>query len=173
MILVNEAIIALGTNMGNRMHNICSAIKAISILDNTIILRISGLYETEPVGVKDYKENFINCCLRIETKLSAIALLGACLGIEAAMGRVREHRLSSRIIDIDLLMYSKEIYNDGNLILPHPRIRERCFVLLPLNDVCDNSSFYGMDFKQDLKSINKSGILSVIKDFNPLKESVI
>jgi 2-amino-4-hydroxy-6-hydroxymethyldihydropteridine diphosphokinase len=86
---MSKAVIGIGTNIGDREKNIREALEALSLLPETEILKCSRLYETEPWGYKD-QQNFYNCCILIETVFSPHALLGALLGIEAALGRIRE-----------------------------------------------------------------------------------
>lgn len=133
-----EAVLGLGTNIGDRLANIRSACAAIERLPKTKIVKYSSLYETAPVGCGE-QPDFLNGCVRLETALSAHALLGACLGIESAMGRERPFRYAPRVIDIDLLLYEKEKIETDELWLPHPRITERAFVLYPLREVLAGS----------------------------------
>ncbi|MDR3711829.1 MAG: 2-amino-4-hydroxy-6-hydroxymethyldihydropteridine diphosphokinase, partial [Puia sp.] len=89
---------------------------------------------------------FFNCAVAIETALSARALLGACLGIEAAMGRVRAEKNGPRVIDLDLLFYEGVRCCDAELTLPHPRIPERLFVLVPLRELFPGGEALGFPF---------------------------
>ena len=98
---MSEAVIALGSNMGNRIENINSAVRAIAKLPHVKIVKASSVYETDPVGKED-QERFYNAALLIKTDISPAMLLGGCLGIEAAMGRVRTEKNGPRIIDLDL-----------------------------------------------------------------------
>lgn len=148
----------MGTNIGDKIQNIENAVKALSLVPGIEVLEKSNYYETIPFGVPDKQENYINCCLRISTVNSAKVLLGVCLGIEAAMGRVRKHKFCSRIIDIDVLAYDDEIIDSKELVVPHPRIKERAFVMVPLNEVCENQKFGVLDFSVAFKNIDKSGV---------------
>jgi 7,8-dihydro-6-hydroxymethylpterin-pyrophosphokinase len=89
--------------------------------------------------------------------------LGACLGIEAAMGRKRQFRFASRIIDIDLLIFGNVILNDDDLILPHPRIKKRAFVLAPLSELCSNFEFGNVNFADEYKNLDFSGVKLIKK----------
>ena len=132
-----QAYIALGTNLGDRLANLNAAVHALSLLPGTTITALSGVYQTAPVGYDD-QPDFYNACLRCETTLSPRTLLGACLGIEAAMGRKRQIPNGPRIIDLDLLLYEQEHLQCPELTLPHPRMMERAFVLGPLCEITDN-----------------------------------
>lgn len=158
---MNEAIVSLGSNLGDRFLNIKKAIESIKNLSETEILKISDFYETEPYGVTEKQEKYVNCCLKIETELSSEILMGTFLGIESALGRTRTYRFSPRTIDIDLLAYGKEKQNKKNLILPHPRMLERAFVLIPLSDICDDMKFYNIDFKNTIEKLDISGIKKI------------
>ncbi|MCL2513352.1 MAG: 2-amino-4-hydroxy-6-hydroxymethyldihydropteridine diphosphokinase [Oscillospiraceae bacterium] len=131
---MNTVYLSLGTNTGNREDNLKTALKAISLLPGTKITKESSVYETEPWGYED-QPMFLNMCAEIETGLSPHALLGACLGIEAAMGRTRLFKNAPRTIDIDILLYNDIKTDTEELTIPHPRMYEREFVMKPLEDL--------------------------------------
>lgn len=158
MIILPEAILGLGTNIQDKLQNIKTAIQSISRIPRTEIIKVSKLYETEPFEVPDQQDNYINCCIRIHTYLSAHTLLGACLGIEAGMGRQRKFKFCSRIIDIDLLLYDDLIHCDSDLIVPHPEIKKRAFVMAPLNDLCQDTKFGGFNFETEFNNIDISKV---------------
>lgn len=155
---MHEAAIELGANLGNKKENIDMAIKAISRLPKTNVLKASSYYETEPFGVPDKQENYINCCIKIETELLPQTLLGALLGIEASMGRIRTFKNASRIIDIDLLLYEDQCINTSDLKLPHPEILNRPFVLVPLSDIYTDKITPAFDFSSQLENMDTSGV---------------
>lgn len=128
------AYLGIGTNIGDRLHNLIDAVESLNLLPLTKVVEVSNVYETEPVGFAD-QNDFLNIAVCVSTELTAHNLLGAALGIEAGMGRVRTIKNGPRIIDIDLLMYGNEEYDTKTLILPHPRMLERNFVLKPLLDL--------------------------------------
>ena len=134
------AFVGIGTNMGDRLSNIKKAIEALNLLPNTKIEAVSNIYETEPWGFKE-QDNFLNGVIKLNTKLSPTALLGGLLGIEAAMGRVRRIKTGPRILDLDLLIYDNVTLNTPELILPHPFILEREFVLKPLIELNDDEVY--------------------------------
>lgn len=156
-----EAVIALGSNKGDRIENLNKAIKSLSYLPEIKINRISNFYETKPFGVPDKQQNYINGCVSLYTNLGAYTLLGGCLGIEAAMGRERKYRFCSRIIDLDLIFYGDQKYNSEELTVPHPRIRERAFVMVPLNDIFKDKKFYDYSFLDALNNICTSDIIKL------------
>ena len=128
--------VSLGSNLGDRKQNLDNAIDALDRLPSTEVLKISSYIETEPVGYAD-QPIFLNAAAKLSTDLSPHAVLGAALGIEAAMGRVRLFENGSRIIDIDILMYDDLKMDTPELILPHPRMHERDFVQIPLAEIKD------------------------------------
>ncbi len=128
------AYLGIGTNIGDRMENIQNSIDSINLLPLTRVTDVSNVYETDPVGYDD-QDDFLNIVVEIETELNSDNLLGAVLGIEAGLGRIRTIKNGPRIIDVDVLLYENEVKNTKTLILPHPRMMERNFVLKPLLDL--------------------------------------
>ncbi|RAL21016.1 2-amino-4-hydroxy-6-hydroxymethyldihydropteridine diphosphokinase [Lujinxingia litoralis] len=129
-----RAIVALGTNLGQRACALERALGALEHLPHTRLEAVSAFYETEPRVVED-QPLFLNACCELHTGLKPLELLDALLGIEEAMGRVRRVRRGPRTIDLDLLFYDDLILNHTRLTLPHPAIAERAFVLVPLNSI--------------------------------------
>lgn len=142
--MTEKAYIALGSNMGDAAANLDAAINALKLVPGVSVTGVSGYYVTEPWGYAD-QPDFTNACCEVETSLSPEALLGVCLGIEAGMGRVRTIKNGPRVIDLDLLLYGKEMRNTEELILPHPRMGEREFVLRPLNDLAQDGMIGDLD----------------------------
>jgi 2-amino-4-hydroxy-6-hydroxymethyldihydropteridine diphosphokinase len=136
-----RAFIGIGTNLGDRLANYRQALERLGALDKTRIVRQSSIYETEPVG--DFDRPFLNGAVEIETEFDAHSLLRRLMAIERAMGRrrsqerlrARRGRDRSRVIDLDLLLYNREIINTPTLTVPHPRLHERRFVLMPLSEL--------------------------------------
>ncbi len=127
------AYIALGSNLGEKKQNILTAFNYMEQA-GLKILAVSSLLETEPYGVTD-QPFFINAAVKIETELAAHDLLRLLLAIELKMGRVRKRHWGERNIDLDLLLYDNLIINDKDLILPHPDMQNRLFVLSPLAEI--------------------------------------
>lgn len=154
---MSEAVIALGTNLGNRLENINSAIRAIAKLSGVKILKVSGIYETDPVGCEDDLK-FYNAAILVETNVSPHVLLGECLGIEAAMGRIRTKRNGPRVIDLDLILYDGFKSEDYELTLPHPRVLERAFVMAPLLELYPSGRAPGIFFAPHLRDLGMNGV---------------
>jgi 2-amino-4-hydroxy-6-hydroxymethyldihydropteridine diphosphokinase len=131
---MGQALISLGSNLGNRVLNLNIAIQKIQEEIGNIIAE-SSIYESAPWGF-DSKTTFLNQVIEIETELAPIQLLNSLLKIENELGRTRNlSTYESRIIDLDILFYGDEILNTEALILPHPRIQDRKFVLMPMNEI--------------------------------------
>lgn len=154
---MSKVILGLGTNMGDKLKNLNEAVHAISLLPDTSVENISGVYITKPVGFAE-QDDFFNAAIAVETRLSPQAVLGACLGIEAAMGRVRRQKNGPRIIDIDVLLYESYFSDSFELTLPHPRIKERAFVMVPLLELFPSGRAPGLYFSPYLKEIGTAGV---------------
>ncbi len=150
-----KAYLGIGTNIGDRVQNLQDSIDALNLLPLTTVTDVSNIYETEPVGYEN-QDDFLNIVVEVETELNPDNLLGACLGIEAGLGRIRTIKNGPRIIDIDLLLYENETSNTKTLILPHPRMMERNFVLKPLLDLNFNTSIINKD--DVLKNLTDDGV---------------
>lgn len=146
---MSKAYLGIGTNIGNREENLENALISLNLLPLTKVTAISKVYETEPVGYAN-QDDFLNIAVEVETELTAQNLLGACLGIEAGLGRIREIKNGPRVIDIDLLLYDDEEYDTLTLVLPHPRMFERDFVLQPLLDINFNNPLFDRKRVQNL-----------------------
>jgi len=137
------AYLSLGSNLSAEPEgckcNLDKAVAALKRLPETVVLKVSSYIETDPVGYKD-QPMFLNAAVKLATALSPHALLGAALGIEAAMGRIRTIKNGPRIIDIDILMYDDVKIDTPELILPHPRMNERDFVQIPLREIENDES---------------------------------
>ena len=130
-----EAVIALGSNLGDRQENLRAAVRALAALPQTAVRACSAVYETVPVDCAPGDGDYLNAAVRLETAMPPALLLGACLGIEAALGRERPYRNAPRTLDLDLILYEGFAQNDPWLTVPHPRAAERAFVLAPLRDL--------------------------------------
>ncbi|CAH2717163.1 2-amino-4-hydroxy-6-hydroxymethyldihydropteridinepyrophosphokinase [Neobacillus rhizosphaerae] len=130
----NTAFIALGSNVGIRYDNITKAIKQLTSYADIRLANFSSIYETDPVGYED-QDLFLNMVIEVTTDLDANELLDRCLKTELELGRKRETRWGPRTIDLDILLYNQENIETEKLIVPHPRMFERAFVLIPLIEV--------------------------------------
>jgi 2-amino-4-hydroxy-6-hydroxymethyldihydropteridine diphosphokinase len=131
---LKEAYVALGANLGEREQSLRQAIDRLRNTSGIEMRRISAVYETEPVGYTD-QPAFLNMAAAIGTEFAPADLLWKLLEIEKDMGRVRDIRWGPRTIDLDLLLYEDVSLETEELTLPHPRMGERAFVLVPLRDV--------------------------------------
>jgi 2-amino-4-hydroxy-6-hydroxymethyldihydropteridine diphosphokinase len=132
------AYIALGANVGDRDANIRSAIERLGQTPEISVKRVSSLLENPAVGMDDDAPAFLNAAAEIETTLGSHALLHRLLEIEREMGRQRRERWEPRVIDLDLLIYGEQIISSQELIVPHPLMHERRFVLEPLAELAPN-----------------------------------
>ena len=126
--------IGLGANLGDRAQSITQACGKLDALPTIQVVKVSSLYETDPVGVTA-QPKFLNAVAELRTILSAPALLAQLLQLEQQMGRVRTVRWGPRTIDMDILLYNNEAINCPGLTVPHPRLAERAFVLVPLAEI--------------------------------------
>ena len=124
----------VGSNLGDREFLIRKAVEAMRDLPRTLVVRVSSLYDTEPVGEVD-QPAFLNAVVWLETTLEPRELLWQLLLIEKRMGRVRSQRWGPRPIDLDLLFYDDETITEPDLTVPHPEAHRRAFVLLPLQEL--------------------------------------
>jgi 2-amino-4-hydroxy-6-hydroxymethyldihydropteridine diphosphokinase len=130
--------VGLGSNLGDREGTIRDALDRIHWLDGAVVLRVSSLRETEPVGYED-QPRFVNGAAELETTLEPLELLDRLLEIERDLGRIRDGpRFGPRPIDLDLLLYDDVVLDHPRLTLPHPRLPERVFVLEPLAELDSN-----------------------------------
>lgn len=128
--------IALGTNLGDRAAHIRDALVEIGGIGDIRVLACSSLHETEPVGGPPGQSWYLNAAAELATDLSPQELLARLLWIEARHGRVRTIRDGPRTLDLDLLLYRELVINEPGLVIPHPRMWERPFVMQPLAEIC-------------------------------------
>ena len=129
-----RAVLAVGSNLGDRLGTLQECVAAIGRLPGTDVLAISPVYETDPVG-GPAQPDYLNAVLVVETSLPPRELLKAVNQIEADFGRIRAERFGPRTLDIDVITYADEVSDDPVLTLPHPRAHERAFVLAPWHDI--------------------------------------
>lgn len=133
-----EAYIALGSNMGDREELLLQAIRLIDEHPQIRVTRVSGMYETDPVGYTE-QPSFLNMVIAVMTSFQPLELLREQLELERRLGRIRHERWGPRTIDLDLLLYDNVRMDHMELTLPHPRMMERAFVLVPLHDVLEDA----------------------------------
>ncbi|MCH5342224.1 MAG: 2-amino-4-hydroxy-6-hydroxymethyldihydropteridine diphosphokinase [Acetatifactor sp.] len=133
----HTAYLAVGSNMGDKVQYIAGAIRALTAHPQINVKKVSDLIQSKPYGVLD-QDDFLNGALEIETLLAPEELLDALHEIEDAAGRVRVRRWGPRTLDLDLLFYDKLVYESDNVIIPHPDLQNRDFVLEPLSTLAPN-----------------------------------
>jgi 2-amino-4-hydroxy-6-hydroxymethyldihydropteridine diphosphokinase len=154
---VSTAYLGLGGNLGNRRQYLAGAIHALNSEQGIRVESVSSVYETKPVGVID-QPDFLNLVAQIATELSARELLARCLRIEADLGRVRTERWGPRTIDIDVLWFDEKTVNEPDLVLPHPRMLARAFVLVPLAEIAPLISLASMRIDVLAAKLDQTGL---------------
>lgn len=133
------ALIAIGANLGDRLATMRTAVARLARIDGVRVLAQSSVYDTAPVGPPD-QPRYLNAGVAVATTLDPRALLAALLAVEATLGRERgSTRWIARTIDLDLVLFGECVVADGDLQVPHPRYRERAFVLLPMAEIAGDA----------------------------------
>jgi len=130
---MNTAILLIGGNLGNRPLLLQQAVQLIEQQAGKVV-KLSGLYETAPWG-NVQQPDYLNQALQISTPLAPLPLLHTLLNIEREIGRIRQQKWGARVIDIDIIFYNDEVISLPELKIPHPRMQNRQFVLVPLNEI--------------------------------------
>lgn len=151
------AAIGLGGNIGDPARAMADALQVIDGRDDCDVVAVSPLYKTPPWGKLD-QDAFVNSCALVETTLDPHALLDLCLSIERSMKRVRTERWGPRTIDIDVLVYEDAVIDEEGLQVPHPRMTQRGFVLLPLAKIAPELIVEGRSIAAWLADVDVSGI---------------
>ncbi|MBU5468681.1 2-amino-4-hydroxy-6-hydroxymethyldihydropteridine diphosphokinase [Virgibacillus sp. MSJ-26] len=161
---MNKAFIALGTNIEPRLPHLKKAIEALKTHEAIDFKMSSPIYETAPVGYLE-QADFLNMVVEVDTSLPPIELLNVCQSVENDLGRERSIRFGPRTIDLDILAYNDENIKMERLTVPHPRMHERAFVLVPFADIAANFYIPGINRrvstlvddlpKSELKGVNK------------------
>jgi 2-amino-4-hydroxy-6-hydroxymethyldihydropteridine diphosphokinase len=155
---MTRAFVALGSNLDHPAKQIRAAFAALATLPSTRLLRTSSLYRTAPVGYLD-QPDFINAVAEIDSALAPRSLLHGLMTIESEFGRQRSFRNAPRILDLDLLWYQGASLSDEDLVLPHPRMHQRAFVLIPLCEIAPDLTIGQLGLVRDLTaSIEDAGV---------------
>jgi 2-amino-4-hydroxy-6-hydroxymethyldihydropteridine diphosphokinase len=128
---MNIAYLSLGSNIGDRFYYLRRSVQLLQETGSIRVNQVSSVYETDPVGYVD-QAAFLNIVVELETQLTPHELLNKCNEVEEELGRTREVRWGPRTVDLDILLYNEENMKTEDLIIPHPRMTERGFVLVPL-----------------------------------------
>lgn len=149
---MNKSYLGLGTNIGDRLNYLNQALNILNSHSNIKISKKSKLYETKAWGYTE-QADFLNMCVEIETDLNPKDLLHVCQDVEKKLNRERKIRWGPRTIDVDILFFNDIILQEENLEIPHPRIKERAFVLIPLIDLNDKLKIDNVSINEYLKSL--------------------
>lgn len=158
--LIHLAYLSFGTNMGDRMQYLHDALEMLQENGDINVFQQSSIYETKPVGYTD-QPAFLNMVVGVKTALTPEDLLAYCQSVEQKLGRVRIIRWGPRTIDIDILLYDQKTIDSCSLQVPHPRMHERAFVLVPLSEI-----------NKDLKMPNQAQTVSELASVLPDVEGV-
>lgn len=157
----NTAYIGLGSNIGDRERYLRQAVAMLTQHQHVTVTKVSSIYETDPVGYED-QDQFLNMAVEIKTSLSPFELLDLTQSIEAELGRTREVRWGPRTADLDILLYNRENIETEQLIVPHPRMYERLFVLAPLKEICPQADHIKISAESNQEGVRvwkqKSGV---------------
>jgi 2-amino-4-hydroxy-6-hydroxymethyldihydropteridine diphosphokinase len=151
--------LGLGSNVGDRQRNLDMALELLS--QRMRLEKVSSIYDTEPVGVSN-QPRFLNLVCQVSTRLAPMELLALVKGIEQKLGRAPDTHNAPRIIDIDILLYGDQVVESPKLVIPHPRLTERAFVLVPLDEIAPKAvhPVNGKKVRELLKAATeKQGVL--------------
>jgi len=157
---MNVAFLGIGSNLGDRRAHLADALRQLGADPTVRIAQGSSVYETKPVGKTD-QPDFLNMVVKINTTLPPFALLTTCLAIEARLGRERRERWGPRTIDLDVLIYGGKKLNDERLVLPHPRMHERSFVMVPLAEIAPHAVVRGRTAREIAADLGGAGLHAV------------
>ncbi|HWQ84037.1 MAG TPA: 2-amino-4-hydroxy-6-hydroxymethyldihydropteridine diphosphokinase [Anaerolineales bacterium] len=162
----HRAFLGLGTNLGDRQSNLLQALQLIRSI--AVIQKISSIYETKPVGYLD-QPDFLNLVCQITTGLSAIELLQALKLIETQLGRQASFRNAPRVIDVDILLFDDLVMQSPDLTIPHLRLAERAFALIPLAEIAPDLVHPGLQspIAQILTGVDVSGVKLFSRELQP------
>ena len=168
--MTTRAYVALGSNLGDPQATVRAALAALADLSHARPVASSALYRSAPVGLRN-QPDFINAVAAIDTRLAPLALLDALFAIEARFGRRRDFHHAPRTLDLDLLLYGDLRCADDRLALPHPRMHERAFVLLPLLELAPAIAIPGLGRAADWLESVRGQILTRIEPAAPDRQA--
>ncbi|OQY02409.1 MAG: 2-amino-4-hydroxy-6-hydroxymethyldihydropteridine diphosphokinase [Desulfobacteraceae bacterium 4572_130] len=162
---ISSAFISIGSNIGEKYQNCIKSMELLNGLNSTRIIDVSNFYRTKPVDYTD-QDWFINAVLKIQTKLTSFELINELQKIEQSLGQFKKNiRFGPRIIDLDIIFFNQDIIKTKYLIIPHPRMHKRNFVLKPLCDIEANivHPILGITIKKLLKNIEKDNNQNIMR----------
>lgn len=152
-----KAYLGLGGNIGNPKDNIEEALRLLQSRGTVKVTKLSSFYETAPVGYEQ-QDWFVNAVAEIDTTLPPYELLALCNAVEQQLKRVRLIRWGPRTIDIDILLYEDFVSTEEKLVVPHPRMNERAFVIVPLMEIAPDLHIKGQSIKKIAEGIHNQEI---------------
>ena len=152
--------VALGSNLNKPIYQVKKVVEQLRNQSDVKILNLSSLYQTKPVGITD-QPDFINAVIEIEYHKTPQELLNLLLDIEKFYGRVRLIKNGPRIIDLDIILFDQMILNEGDLVIPHPRMFERSFVMLPLMEIAPNLKINEIPIETLVRNISTTDIIKI------------
>jgi len=150
--------LGLGGNIGDPVGSMAAALRLIDADRSTKVVRVSSVYRTPPWGITE-QPDFMNAVAHVDTSLDPRALLKLCLDAERQLKRVRAERWGPRAIDIDILLYGKRVVHEEGLEIPHPRMLERAFVLVPLAEIAPEHAIEGVPLATLAGRVDTTGIV--------------
>ncbi len=161
-----RCVIALGSNLGNSLNIVKSAVQLLIKNENIKLISQSSWYETKPIGPP--QPNYINGCIIIETYLKPELLLEILLKIEQQFGRIRKEKWGARTLDLDIILYENLVIKTANLEIPHPHMGDRPFVLIPLAEIAPNliHPITKLTIFELQKKVNANDVTKIINDNN-------
>lgn len=157
---MHKAYLSLGGNIGNRRENLNRAVEILSESEGINVTGVSSFYETDPWGFED-QEAFLNIAVEIETSLNPYELLEKCQYVESELKRVRLVHWGPRTIDVDILTYDDYTSQSAELTVPHPRMTERGFVLVPLAELAPELVVNNRTVSDWLSEVGQEGIRKI------------
>ncbi len=156
----SDAYLGLGGNLGDPARTMAAALRLLDAAAGIRVAAVSSLYRTPPWGKTD-QPDFLNAVARLETTLSPRDLLRRCLDVERRLKRERRERWGPRLVDLDILLFGNETVHEQGLEIPHPRLLERAFVLVPLAEIAPDLAIGGEDVAAHLARVDAGGIEKV------------
>ncbi len=153
----HNVFLSLGSNIGDRQLHLEEATRLLNETKGLSIVKTSSYYETDPVGYTD-QDAFLNCVIEVTTDLEPYDVLSHCMRVEQELKRKRIIRWGPRTIDVDVLLYDDLVMTDEKLTIPHPRMHERAFVLIPLYELNQNIKIQNRPIKELIDQVSEDGI---------------